>query len=131
MDCQQSPEYETLIQSTDDLTTALSNDLTNIAGKLLARRMIPESVHDTVTGSRSPGLTRRDKASRLIICIRDRVKITPEAFSTFMEVLQGELHLENTVKQLSDRLKSFSKSLHKSDSSLYSTLSRHMIKTNT
>ena len=112
MAAQQSSEYKTFIQLTDELTTALSHDLTNIAGKLLAKNVITVTVYDMVIEAQSPGVTNKDKASRLIACVRDKVKSNPEAFSIFMEVLQdGDPYLEDTIKQLSHCLKRFSKSL--------------------
>ena len=96
-------EYKIFIQSFDKIVTALSSNLTDIAGKLVARELIPLNHYDKIV-TPVPGITEKQRAGQLASHIGDVVKISPQKFTVFVKILRGDPYCEDVVKHLEDCL---------------------------
>ena len=78
-----SVEYKTLIGCVNKLTIAFKSSLTSIANDLLSNGFIPPEVHDKVTEMAS-GLSDDLKATKLVKCVTDQVRMCPGRYYDFM-----------------------------------------------
>ena len=74
-----------MIESTVELTEDFSNNLQFIADALFAKHYISPSVKEEALNPIYP--TSRERASKLVSVITSRIKIQPEAFKTFVALL--------------------------------------------
>ena len=98
-----SPEYETFKQHCQDLKIGLDPSsvvVSAFAKDLLTREERDEAAHAHYTDYR--------KVENFLSAIDKRIAVKPDAFHTFMEVLEGE----PTFDPLAEKLKSKSKSMY-------------------
>ena len=91
-------EHRTMLQCTSSLTALLQHNLTSISAKLLARGLITDEVSDWMLTAQ--GISNRDKAQRMVSCVTDRVKGSPQRFQSFVDVLSEEPYFEEVVQKL-------------------------------
>ena len=94
----ESVEYRTLIVCNDKLTTMFKLSPVSIANELLAEGLIPPEVHGKVL---APGLDDVVKATGLVTCVRDIVKVCPGKYHGFMAM---PMFKEKWLKQLHDAI---------------------------
>ena len=71
----ESVEYKTLIKYTDKLTIAFKSSPVSVANELLTNGFISSEVHSNVLFT--PGLGEDVKATKLVTCVTDMVKMYP------------------------------------------------------
>ena len=98
-----SLEYRVFTQFFDEIVTTLSSNLTDMAGKLVAKGLISRSLYDTVVYPVA-GVTEKQKAGQLTSHIGGIVRRSPQKLGVFIEILQGELYCEDVVKHLKAHL---------------------------
>ena len=91
-------EHRTMLQCTSSLTGLLQHNLTSVSAKLLARGLITDEVSDWMLTAQ--GVSNRDKAQRMVSCVTDRVKGSPQRFQSFVDVLNEEPYFEEVVQKL-------------------------------
>ena len=99
-DSTNSPEYETVIQCTSMLRTAVQDHLLTLSGHLLGRHLIsPEQDSEL----RNEMHSETSRAARLIKMVQGRVKLSPKWYHMFIEVLEGEEdNFRDILKYLKD-----------------------------
>ena len=80
----QSPEVKSILKQTPELITALSNDPLGVAGRLLSKELICEEVYSEIL---IDSYTPRKKAAILVKAVRNTIKIAPDKFQCFLEIL--------------------------------------------
>ena len=85
-DDQESPEYQTMVACTPQLTTALALDPETISGYLLARGLTPRTLHSRLIQS---GDARCDKAQQLVDAMTTCVQVKASNFNLFIAVFEG------------------------------------------
>ena len=93
-----SAEHKALIQCTSALTSLLQHNLDPVASNLLSLGLITEEVFGWLLTSQ--GVSNLNKAQRLISCVTDRVKGSPEGFHSFVGVLSEDPFFEDVVQKL-------------------------------
>lgn len=99
-DSTNSPEYETVIQCTSMLRAAVQDHLLTLSGHLLGHHLIsPEQDSEL----RNVMHSESSRAARLIKMVQGRVKLSPEWYHTFIEVLEGDGdNFKDILKYLKD-----------------------------
>ena len=82
-----SPEYKTMVRCTPQLIDELVQGLQRVSENLFAVGLISPDVRDQVLDTVH---TRREKTSRLVASITDRVKSTPSDFDKFVSILKEQ-----------------------------------------
>ena len=97
MATQENIEYLALLKCKVELTSEISADPLSVATALVAKGLIPESLHRSVESQ-----TKDDeiKATELISKVTNKIKTYPERFAEFLEVLQSSKWLEDVLKTL-------------------------------
>ena len=80
----ESAEYKTLIKCIDKLTIAFKSSLVLIANELLANGFISYEVHVHGNMLSTSGLGEDVKATRLVTCVTNMVKMCPGKYYDFM-----------------------------------------------
>lgn len=93
-----SPEYEAVRQCTPSLVEASKQCITRIASNCLAKNLISEEVYDYIHTS----IPDSEKASRILKCVRGKIKNDSTKFNDFVVVLQSEKFLEDVLTQLEE-----------------------------
>ena len=91
-------EHKAMIQCTSSLTALLQHNLISVSSKLLTLGLITDEVSDWMLTAQ--GVSNRDKAQRMVSCVTDRVKGSPQRFQSFVGVLSEESYFEEVVQQL-------------------------------
>jgi hypothetical protein len=93
----QSPEVKSILKQIDNLTTALSNDPLGVSGKLLSKDLICEDTHSKMLiDSYIPS----KKAAILVEAVRNTIKIAPDKFQVFLEILSEQECAKEVVERL-------------------------------
>ena len=82
-----SPEVKSILKQTPELTTALSNDPLGVAEILLSKELICEEIHSKIL---IDSYTPRKKAAILVKAVRNTIKIAPDKFQCFLEILSEQ-----------------------------------------
>ena len=93
----QSPEVKSILEQTHDLTTALSNDPLGVAGRLLSKELICEEEHSKMLVQ---GYTPAEKAAILVRAVRNTIKIAPDKFQFFLEILSEVSGAKEVMEEL-------------------------------
>ena len=106
MATQENIEYLALLKCKVELTSEISADPLSVATALVAKGLIPESVHTSMLN-----LTKENnvKASELISQVTNKVRTFPVAFDEFLKVLSSFIWLKNIldlITEVHDKLKS-------------------------
>ncbi len=93
MATQENIEYPTLLKCKVELTSEISADPLPVATALVAKGLIPESVHSSIL---IPVKENEVKASELVMIslVTNKVKTFPVPFYEFMKVLGGFIWLK-------------------------------------
>ena len=86
-----------MVRCTPQLTDTLSIDPQRISDSLFSSFLIPLSLHDMVI---HPTLTPREKASRLVAAMTDRVSASPSDFAKFVTILREQGSWTTTIISL-------------------------------
>lgn len=102
-----SPEYQTMVRCTTQLTDTIAQAPKQVAEALFAEGYIaPAILEDMQMETVRP----RDKASRLVSSVTDRVKNKPSAFHDFVDLLKKQgPWTKDLVESLNTTYSSFSK----------------------
>ncbi len=94
---QENVEYLALLKCKVELTSEISAHPLSVATALVAKGLIPESLHRSVESQ-----TEDDemKASELVSKVMNKIRTYPARFSDFLEVLRGSNWLEDVLKTL-------------------------------
>lgn len=96
-----SPEYKALIECSSDVALLLQHEYLSTANKLLQRALITDQVYGWVLSAH--GVSHHDKATRMVSCVTDKVKHSPEAFHIFLGVLRENSFFRDVADRLSGR----------------------------
>ena len=87
----ESVEYKTLIKCTDRLTIAFRGSIVSTANELLANGFMSPEAHGNILTT--PGWGENEKASRLMMCVADTVKMQPAKYREFLALpMLSQLH---------------------------------------
>ncbi len=75
----------------------------NIALQLISKKVIDQSILEKI---RLPSSTKTDKACDILFAVSDKVKINPESFGIFCDILIKEPMTEDIAKNLNGTLSS-------------------------
>ena len=114
-----SLEHKVFTQSFDEIVTALSSNLIDIAGKLVAEGLISRDLYQNIVCP-VPGITEKQRTGQLVSHIGDVVKSSPQKFGVFVEILRGDLYYGDVVKHIEGRLQK----LHGEPQSQYNNIHR-------
>ena len=89
-----SPEHKTMVRCTSQLVDALTNDPQRVSDSLFAADLISPGIRDLVLDTVH---TRRDKASRLVASMTDRVNTTLSDFDKFVSILKEQGRWTNHI----------------------------------
>ncbi len=97
MATQENIEYLALLKCKVELTSEISADPLSVSTALVAKGLIPESLHRSVESQ-----TKNDeiKATELINKVTNKIKTYPARFAEFLEVLHSSKWLEDVWKTL-------------------------------
>ena len=93
-------EFATLRTCMLELTSEISADPLSVAERLLAKGLIPESLYNSVQNQTKEN---KLKASELVDRVTQNIKIFPENFNAFMDVLTDCNWLQWLTKLLRER----------------------------
>ena len=105
-----SVEQQAFALSTAQLTSLLTHSYLSVSPKLLQRGLISEEVLGWVLTAH--GVSGREKAAKLVACVSDRVKGSPQRFHDFVSVLREELFLQDVADKLAGDHSRLSKFRH-------------------
>ena len=92
-----SPEIQSILIRTHDLTTALSNEPLGVAGILLGKRLISRDVWSKML---LHSYTPAEKAAVLVEAVTNSIDIAPSKFPEFLEILSEVTCAKEVVESL-------------------------------
>ena len=94
----QNAEYQSLVQSADDLTQLIQHNVVSLSSKLFSTGLVAKDVHDSVLSV--DGASNQSKAAKLLSCVIDKIKDSAGRFQDFIDVLGGDPYFENIVLKI-------------------------------
>ena len=92
-----SPEWKTVLEFNDKLTTALSTDPLSVARTLVAKRFISSEIQaEMLLDSKTP----RVKATILVEAVRNKIKVAPGKFEEFLHILSDQSWTKDIAEAL-------------------------------
>ena len=91
-------EYKSLIKFTGDLSNLLQHNVVTVSGRLLEKGLVTKDVHDSMLTTE--GVSKGDKAARLVSCVLDRIKDSSRCFQDFIAVLREDSYFEDIVLKI-------------------------------
>ena len=85
MTSENSAEYKTMIDLTDELRLAVKYELISLSGSLLSVRLIS---HDSEADLRNTAHSEADRSARLVELIQNKVLQNPRHYCSFIGILQ-------------------------------------------
>ena len=82
-----SPEYNTIIQCTPKLRTAVKGHLTVLSGRLLENYLVDSEKESDL---RNEFHSESKRAAWLVELVLDKVKLNPASYHTFVKVLEED-----------------------------------------
>ena len=95
-----TPEYQTIIECTSSLITAVQNHLTDVSAQLLQRNLITANQEREVCNEINSAHSR---AATLVGLVRNKVELNPKCYHTFIKALE---HDQDTNEAILRQLKS-------------------------
>lgn len=92
-----SPEYRTLIEYNDVVTSEIRADLVSVVQALHRNGIVPQAVVEET--QEVIGVQSRSKAASLVNHICDKVQVNPKHFETFCTILD-ELNHQDVARKL-------------------------------
>ena len=83
----ETAEYQTMIACTMELRNAVSNNLIQLSGHLLARGLITMEKYDEL---RNVMLSQASRAASLVELVQRRVQLDPQNYSKFINILKED-----------------------------------------
>ncbi len=102
MATQENIEYLALLKCKVELTSEISADPLSVSSALVAKGLIPESVHSSVLQQTKE---KEVKASELVYQVTNKIRTYPARFAEFLEVLQSHNWLEDVLNSLTTAYK--------------------------
>ena len=81
----------------DVLAGQLQHNLTSVANKLYTRDIIPKS---TISKAMIQAIDQFDRTVCLLDVVEDKIKVEPQVFTKFVEILELELTLKSLASKL-------------------------------
>ena len=104
--CSATPEYQTLIECTSILITAVKNHLTDLSAQLLQRYLITADQEREMSNNWH---SEADRAAKLVALVRDKVEQNPKCYHAFIEALEEDQSTHKAIlKQLKTKYDSLS-----------------------
>ena len=94
-------EYRAFTHIYDKLSIGIRTTLTSLAGVALAKELIHDSIHSTVTDS---GLSEEIRTQKFMFALQDRVRTDPSAFHSFVELLKDEHGMNHLARIMTESL---------------------------
>lgn len=91
---------EVLEEHCDDLELALKNSYEEIIEQLYLAGLLPTSVYNRVKDPMTSGLSPRQKATMIVINIKDKVQIKQSNYHKFIGVLKKRRYYEDVVENM-------------------------------
>ena len=98
VDVSLEPAYKAIIHCHDKLVTALSTDILSISGVLVAKEFVPAELSCKML---LPNLTPQEKATSLVIAIKEKIKLAPSRFQELIKIFSEQICTKDIVKSLS------------------------------
>ena len=98
VDVSLEPAYKAIIRCHDKLVTALSTDILSISGVLVAKEFVPAELSCKML---LPNLTPQEKATSLVIAIKEKIKLAPSRFQELIKIFSEQTCTKDIVKSLS------------------------------
>ena len=98
VDVSLEPAYKAIIHCYDKLVTALSTDILTISGVLVAKEFVPAELSCNML---LPNLTPQEKATSLVIAIKEKIKLAPSRFQELIKIFSEQTCTKDIVKSLS------------------------------
>ena len=98
VDVSLEPAYKAIIHCYDKLVTALSTDILTISGVLVAKEFVPAELSCNML---LPNLTPQEKATSLVIAIKEKIKLAPNRFQELIKIFSEQTCTKDIVKSLS------------------------------
>ncbi len=102
MATQENIEYLALLKCKVELTSEISADPLSVSSALVAKGLIPESVHSSVLQQTKENEV---KSSELVSKVTNKIRTYPARFAEFLEVLRSHNWLEDVLKSLTTAYK--------------------------
>ena len=90
-------EYLALLKCRVELSSEISADPLSVSNALVAKGLIPESVHSSVLQQTK---NNEVKASELVHQVTNKIRTYPARFDEFLEVLRSQYWLKDVLKSL-------------------------------
>ena len=91
-----SPEWQTVLEFNDKLTSALSTDPLSTAGTLVAKGFISSEIQSEMLLDK----TLRVKATVLVEAVRKKIEIAPGKFEEFLHILLDQSWTKEIAEDL-------------------------------
>ena len=92
-------EYLALLKCKVELTSEISADPLSVSSALVAKGLIPDSVHSSV---QLQTIASEKKASEIVCQVTNKVRTFPAKFDEFLEVLGSLNWLKDVLKLITD-----------------------------
>lgn len=92
-----SPEYRTMVECTDTLTTAFKSNLLPISRSLFSKNLIPETCHAEMINE---NVSKDNRATHLALAVTNKVKENADHFHTLVEVLKSHDYYKDTLEKV-------------------------------
>ena len=97
-----SPEYQTIIQLTPELTNAFKSDLVSLSGEFLSAGFIADDNADNLRNEHNGA---QGRAANLVSWIRDKIELEPERnYCAFIDVLKQRLIVHESILRRLDEM---------------------------
>ena len=93
-----SKEIRALQQCSADLTNHLQHNILAVSSSLLAQGLITDELFQWVLTAQ--GVSALNKAARVVACISDRIRGSPESFDDLLGVLKQDQYYVDIVEKL-------------------------------
>ena len=90
----ETAEYQTMIACTVELRNAVSNNLIQLSGHLLARGLITMEKHDELRNKMLPEASR---AASLVELVQRKVRLDPQNYFEFINILKEDILIYSDI----------------------------------
>ena len=96
-DTSRQPQSEAMTSCYSQLVTALSLDILNISGHLLAKGFITEDIHAKMLNKTD---TEQERAHILATSLKDKIKVAPQRFDELLKMFSEQSSTKEMYKIL-------------------------------
>ena len=94
-----SPEYLTLIEYNDIITSEIKGDLTSVSQAMQRERIIPTALEEEMTAP-GTGFSSRTRAAMLVDHLTEKVQVNTDYFEVFCAILDDHWSTNNIARNL-------------------------------